>query len=113
MLQRMTRYVVFELLKVFLVALAAMTLLMIVVVLAQQAIREGLGPAAVVRLIPYILPNALRFAIPGTILFAACSVYGRMSASNELVAIKSAGISPWAVAWPALFLAFMMSCVSV
>ena len=113
MMQRMTRYVVAELLKVFLIALAGTTLLLILLGLAHQAIREGLGPVAIARLVPYVLPNALRFAIPGTILFATCSLYGRMSASNEIVAIKSCGITPWVIVLPALTLAFILSLLSV
>ena len=31
------------------------------------------------------------WSLNGTILFSACSVYGRMSASNEITALKSAG----------------------
>jgi lipopolysaccharide export system permease protein len=58
---------------------------------------------------PYALPIALLYAIPGTSLFAACSVYGRISAANEIVAIKSLGISPMTVLWPVLTLAFALS----
>ena len=48
-MQRITRYITFELLKVFIVALAALTTLVLFAVLAQQAIREGLGPTPVLR----------------------------------------------------------------
>ena len=53
------------------------------------------------------------FAVPGTILFAVCSVYGRMSAENELVAAKSAGISPMAFLVPGYVLAFLVSLMAV
>jgi len=102
-----------ELIKVFLIALAAMTALMVVAGVAQEAIRQGLGPGPIARLIPYILPNALRFAVPGTMLFAACTLYGRMTASNEVVALKALGISPATVLWPALVLSFLISLVAV
>ncbi len=113
MMQCMTRYVLFELIKIFSLTLIGMTSLVVLIGLAHQAIREGLGPIAIAQLIPYVLPNALRFSIPGTILFATCSVYGRMSSSNEVVAIKSVGISPWVIMAPALVLAFVLSLVSV
>ncbi len=112
-MSKLTRYVVSELLKVFLVTLTGMTFLMLVVGLAQEAIRQGLGPMPVLRLIPYAIPNALRFAVPGTILFATCSVYGRMAAANEITAIKSLGISPLVVVKPAWLLAFFISLVAV
>lgn len=112
-MRRITRYVFGELLAVFLATLAAMTALMIMVGLVIEAFRQGLGPEPVLRLIPYVLPNALRFAIPGAILFAACSVYGRMSSANEVVAVKSLGISPMAVLWPGFALAVIVSLLSV
>ena len=62
---------------------------MLLIGLAQRALLEGMGPVPVLRLIPFVLPDALRFAIPGTILFAACSLYGRMAADNEILAIKA------------------------
>lgn len=112
-MSKLTRYVVGELLKVFLVTLTGMTCLMLIVGLAQEAIRQGLGPEPILRLVPYAIPNALRFAVPGTILFAACSVYGRLAASNEITALKSLGISPLTVIKPAWMLAFLISLLAV
>ncbi len=112
-MRRLSRYILWDLTAVFSVTLAGMTLLLILVGVAQEAVRQGLGPTPVVRLIPYVLPDALRFAVPGTILFAVCSVYGRMSAANEVVAIKALGVSPMAAIWPALLLSFAVSLVAV
>lgn len=108
-----TRYLMLEVLKIFLVSLTAMTFLMLLVGVAIEARLQGLDAAAILRLIPYVLPNALCFAIPGTILFSVCSVYGRMSASNEVVALKSLGVSPMAITWPTLVLSFILSLVTV
>ena len=107
------RYITAELLKVFLTTLTVFTFVMTLAGVAQEAIRQGLGPVTILRLIPYTLPNALVFALPGTILFSACSVFGRLSASNELTAIKSLGISPAVVIRPALLLAFLVSLGTV
>jgi lipopolysaccharide export system permease protein len=46
-------------------------------------------------------------------LLAVTSVYSRMASGNEVVAIKSVGIAPTRVIWPALWLALGMSLVSV
>ncbi len=112
-MQLLSRYILRELLTVFAVALVGMTLVMLLVGVAQEAIRQNLGLLPILRLIPYFLPNALVFAVPGTILFAACSVYGRMAADNELVAAKSIGISPWAFLIPGFVLAFLISLGAV
>jgi len=109
----LTRYVLWELLQVFLVALSALTLFMLVVGLVKEAQQQGLGPLQILALVPYVLPEAMRFAVPGTMLFAVASVFGRMSASNEVTALKAAGITPMALVWPALALGLVVSFVSV
>jgi lipopolysaccharide export system permease protein len=109
----LSRYVLGELLQVFLVVLTALTLFMLIVGLVKEAQQQGLGLLQILLLVPYVLPEAMRFAVPGTMLFAVASVFGRMSASNEITALKAAGISPLAVVWPALALAMVISFVSV
>jgi lipopolysaccharide export system permease protein len=109
----LSRYVLAELLQVFLVALSALTLFMLVVGLVKEAQQQGLGLLQIARLVPYVLPEAMRFAVPGTMLFAVASVFGRMSATNEITALKAAGISPMASMWPAFGLAVAVSFVSV
>ena len=109
----LTRYVLFELIKVFLIALTGMTLFMVLVGVVREAYSQGLGLKQILLLIPYILPDSLRFAVPGTILFATCSVYGRMASTNEIVAVKAQGISPWAILWPTFVFAFLLSVVAV
>jgi len=108
-----TRYVLCDLLQVFLVALSALTLFMLVVGLVREAQQQGLGLVQIMMLVPFVLPEAMRFAVPGTMLFAVASVFGRMSAANEVTALKAAGITPLAVIWPAVALAMVVSFVSV
>ncbi|HEX3999214.1 MAG TPA: LptF/LptG family permease [Pirellulales bacterium] len=109
----LTRYVLFELIKVFLIALTGMTLFMVLVGVVREAYSQGLGLKQILLLIPYILPDSLRFAVPGTVLFATCSVYGRMASTNEVVAVKAQGISPWTILWPTFVFAFFLSLVAV
>src|SRR5215475_8022366 len=109
----LTRYVLTELIEVFLVSVTGMTIFMLLIGLFREAYNQGLGLKQVVLLIPYVLPDALRFAVPATILFAACSVFGRLSSSNEVIAVKASGISPMVLITPALVLAFLVSLVGV
>jgi lipopolysaccharide export system permease protein len=108
-----TRYVLLELLKVIFVTLTGLTTLIMVVLVGWEAVRQGLGMGPVLRLIPYALPQSLCFSVPGTVLFAACTVYGRMSAANEIVVLKSLGLSPWLAMLPGLMLALVLSCIGV
>ena len=82
------RHVAMELAKVFLVVLTASTFLLTVVGVAQEALRQGITPLIVLRLLPFALPNALAYAVPATTLFSVCSVFGRMSSANEIIARK-------------------------
>ncbi|MEM9186914.1 MAG: LptF/LptG family permease [Planctomycetota bacterium] len=105
----LTRYVIGDLLTVFLLTLAGMTTLIFVAMIGKEAVDKGLGLGPLVRMTPYLLPQAMQFAVPGTMLLAVTSVYGRMASSNEIVAVKSMGISPWALAMPTLVLAALVS----
>ena len=109
----LTRYVLAELLKVFLLTLVSMTAIVFIVLVGKEAVENGLGIVPIMRMLPYILPQAMQFAVPGTMLLAATSVYGRMAGGNEVVAIKSLGISPWAIVGPTLVLATIVSFSSV
>ncbi|MBT3212421.1 MAG: YjgP/YjgQ family permease [Planctomycetaceae bacterium] len=108
-----TRYVLSEMLQVFLVALTALTLFMLVIGLTKEAQQQGLGLLQIIALVPYVLPDAMRFAVPGTMLFAVASVFGRFSSSNEITALKAAGITPMATIYPIALLAvaISLSCV--
>jgi len=109
----LTRYVLFDLLRVFLLTLAGLTLLIYVVLIGKEAVDKGIGVGPLLRMAPYLLPQAMQFAVPGTMLLATTSVYGRLASYNELVAIKSLGISPMAVIWPTFVLATLVSFLAV
>jgi lipopolysaccharide export system permease protein len=108
-----TRYVLFDLLKVFLLTLTGLTVIIFIGLIGKEAIDKGLTVGILFRMSPYFIPQALQFAVPGTMLLATTSVYGRMSSYNEIVAIKSLGISPMAMVWPTLALATLVSFVGV
>lgn len=103
------RYVVLETLKVFLVTIGITLLLMTLGGGAKEGLRRGLPLPLVLQTMPYIVPEMLRFVVPGCLLFAVCSVFGRMSAANEVIAIKSMGINPLKIVWPVLILAYVLS----
>ncbi|MCE9529258.1 MAG: LptF/LptG family permease, partial [Planctomycetales bacterium] len=108
-----TRYVAWDLVRVFGQALGGLTAFIMLILIGAEATRMNLGPGPTVQIMKYMLPMALAFAIPAASLFAVCFVYGRLSADNEMVAVKSLGISPMALLWPGFFLAFVLSLVAV
>ncbi|MDA9840863.1 LptF/LptG family permease [Rubripirellula sp.] len=110
---RLTRYVLFEILKIFSVSLIVLTLLILLVGVGRELLRQGLGPSAVVQLLPFILPISLQFAFPATALFSVCCVYGRMAAHGEISTVKACGISPLRLLKPALVFAAVLSPIAV
>src|SRR5438445_7917950 len=109
----LTRYVLFDLLKVFLLTLTGLTLLIFIVLIGKEAVDKGIGLGPLLRMAPYLIPQAMQFAVPGTMLLATTSVYGRMGSYNEIVAIKSLGISPMAIVWPTLVMSVFVSFLAV
>lgn len=110
---KFNRYILWEVFKLFLLSASAMTLVISVGLVGQQLVRQGLGWYAVIKLLPYISLIALQFSLPATLLFAVCCVYGRISADNEIVAIKSAGISPLRIVRWIIVLALLLSFPAV
>jgi lipopolysaccharide export system permease protein len=104
-----TRYVVTEILKIFFLTLTAITLLVTVGMGVKEGTSRGCPPTVILHLMPYMLPEMLVITIPVSLLLAVSIVYGRMTGSNEIVAMKSAGISPMDVIWPAIVLSLLFS----
>lgn len=109
----LTKYVLKELVQVFLLTLIAMTMLLLLLGVTREALDQGLGLTQIMLLVPYVLPDAMRFAVPFSILLSTSYTYGRMSSTNEIVALKSMGISAMSVLWPAFILAFLLSLSAV
>lgn len=68
---------------------------------------------AILQLLPYVLPISLQYALPATLLFAVCSVYGRIAADNELMSVMAAGVKPIQFIKPTLIFAFAISLIAV
>ena len=108
-----TRYVLLEFIRVFVVAIVVMTPILLFSLLGYELRNQGMGPAAFLRIMPYVLPSAMYICIPAATLFASVTVYGRLSRENELTAIKAMGISPMVVIWPTIFLSICLSFLTL
>jgi len=107
------RMILLELLKIFGLALVALTGIILLAGVINEAMRNGFGPAQILACIPLLLPSLLPYTVPTTTLFATCIVYGRLSADNEILALKSAGVHIIHVVWPALFLGLITTVVTM
>jgi LPS export ABC transporter permease LptF len=61
--------------------------------------------------IAYVLPFSLIFTIPWGLLTAILLVFGRLSADNELIALRSNGVSVTRVCVPLLFIALVATAI--
>jgi lipopolysaccharide export system permease protein len=107
------RMILWELLKVFLMSLVGITGILLMAGIISEASQQGLGPGQILAAIPLLIPSTLPYTIPATTLFATCVVYGRLSADNEILAIKSAGINVLKVVKPGLVLGLAMSAATM
>jgi lipopolysaccharide export system permease protein len=105
--------ILIELLKIFFLALVGLTGIILLAGVISEAMKNGFGPAQILACIPLLLPSLLPYTVPTTTLFATCIVYGRLSADNEILALKSAGVHIFHVVWPALFLGLATTAVTM
>ncbi len=61
--------------------------------LAEWMINHGVHPFQLARMIFYLLPGMILFALPAVLLMAVFVAFHRLSADNELQAMKTSGIS--------------------
>lgn len=103
------RYVMGEVLRAFLMALATMTIVFVLFMVMAEAVKLGLTPRDILNLIPFVIPGTLPYTVPVSILFAVTVVFGRLASDNEVVAVKTAGLSAMTVLWPAIVLGGALS----
>jgi lipopolysaccharide export system permease protein len=103
------RYVLYELSRVFCMALVAITLILLMLGVVSEAVKRGLSLSQILQVIPYVLPATLPFTGAVTMLFAVSIVYGRMAADNEILAAKAAGVNVLGLIRPALLLGLVLS----
>jgi lipopolysaccharide export system permease protein len=107
------RYIFRELLRVFVLASVALTLILSLGSILQPVQEFGAGPRQVIHLMGYFLPITLTFVLPMAALFAGALVYGRFASDNELDACRASGISFFTLVQPGLALAIMVAIANL
>jgi lipopolysaccharide export system permease protein len=105
------RYVLGEVVRAFSLALLTITCIFVLFMIMAEAARMGLTPREIFSLVPFVVPGSLPYTIPVSLLFAVTVVFGRLAADNEVIAVKTAGLSAWTVLSPAVFLATALSAL--
>ncbi len=110
---RLTRMILLDILRIFVIALFVLTTLILLIAVGRELLRKGLGPMAVLQLLPFAVPISLQHAVPATALFSVCCVYGRMAADGEIATVKASGVSPLRLLRPAIAFAACLSPAAV
>lgn len=105
--------------QIFLATLIGVAVLSFVLVLGnlfkdvfELLVDKHLPLGAVLQFIGYILPFSLIFTIPWGLLTAVLLVFGRLSADNELVSLRMAGMSLWRICRPVFLIALCLASLS-
>ena len=64
------RYILGELLRVFVFVLSVLTVLLGFLGVFQQITERGLGPLQVLQVMPYLIPSLVPYTIPATLLLS-------------------------------------------
>ncbi|ARN57145.1 LptF/LptG family permease [Sedimentisphaera salicampi] len=107
------RYLLKDLVKSFLLATAALTLILSLGGLIAPAREFGVSPAQAVRLIIYFIPVTLAFVLPVGAVFAAAVTYGRFAGQNEHTACRAGGISTTSIMLPAVYLGLFVMAANL
>jgi lipopolysaccharide export LptBFGC system permease protein LptF len=113
MVYTLHRYIFRELLRVFILATVALTLILSLGSILQPVQEYGAGPRQVLFLMFYFLPITLTFVLPMAALFAGALVYGRFTSDNELDACRASGISVLTLIIPGLSLAVFVAIANL
>jgi LPS export ABC transporter permease LptF/LPS export ABC transporter permease LptG len=113
--QILDRYVVREIVPPLLLALLALTFMLImppIMQLAAQLIEKGVPWATVLRVLLTLTPQALSVTIPMALLYGVLFGLGRLSADREFVALQACGVSLFRVLRPVGFLAIVATAAT-
>ncbi|MDY6973500.1 MAG: LPS export ABC transporter permease LptF [Thermodesulfobacteriota bacterium] len=72
----------------------------------ELIVSQGVHVSKVVRMILYLLPDVIAFTLPAASLIAVVVAFLRLSVDNEIIALKSSGISLYQMLPPVIALSF-------
>src|SRR3954469_17027294 len=106
-------YILKDLLRIFFLTSGVISGIMSFGGLLRPLTEHGLDVGQVGKMLSYFMPAMSTYSLPIAALFATTMVYGRLSADNEIVACRAAGISHLAIAFPAFILGIFVSLISL
>ncbi len=105
-------YILHEFSSSFIISLLVFTLIMLVgnlIQLAEMVINKGVDIVVVTKLFLLFFPFILGYTVPMAMLTSILLVFGRLSADNEITAIKASGINIYRLSVPIIVLGLILS----
>lgn len=115
-MRTLQRYILTEFAGPTLFALVGLTLVLMagnMVQFADLVISKGVAVAQVIKLFLFLAPYLLTFSLPMAVLVGTLLAFGRLSADNEITAMRSCGISLVRLSLPIVSIALFLSFVCV
>ena len=113
MLKTLNWYIAKNFIVTFLTAIGVLTFGMTGARLIKvfEYISQGVSSGAAFKFIIYVLPVVLSYSIPWAALVSIMLVFGRLSADNEITAMRACGVSILQIVAPLIAVAFSLSCI--
>jgi lipopolysaccharide export system permease protein len=97
------RYIFKEIALPFLIILGILTFVLLmgkILQIMDLVINKGVSLLSIVKIIFFLMPSFLLFTVPIALLISVLIAMGRLSADNELTALKTSGISLLQILYP-------------
>lgn len=109
------RYILKELAGPFFFSFVIFTFAMLtgnLIKLADLVINKGVDFFSICKLFFYMLPWLFTFTVPMAVLTAILLTFGRLSADNEITAMRASGISLYRLVFPVVIVGLIVSLIS-
>lgn len=115
MIKTIDRYLLTRFILSLLLALGAIMLIALVIDLVEnleEIVDNAASPVDVVRYYVYFLPWVYKITVPAAVLLAGLFSVGLLARNNEILAMKSAGMSIYRISLPILIFALCLSAAN-
>jgi lipopolysaccharide export system permease protein len=112
----LNRYISREFINAFFLSIAIFTFVLLVgnfIKMAELIINKGVSVIYLSKLILYLIPYLLSYTVPMAMLTATLISFGRLSSDNEIMAMRSLGVSILQISTPILVLGMFISLLSI
>ncbi|MCP4567211.1 MAG: YjgP/YjgQ family permease [FCB group bacterium] len=112
MIKTIDRYLLTRFILSLFLAVGAIMLVALVVDLVEnleEIVDNAASTKEVIKYYIYFLPWIYKITIPAAVLLAGLFSIGLLARNNEIMAMKSAGVSLYRIAWPLLVFTFFLS----